>query len=152
MRTRFNAVALFLALAAPMAAPLAAQARPDTQQRVATGQRPEADVFLATLNAISSTSLTEHTDSALWEAGIQGMIDALQDTHESWLSHKTNEVIRVLTIFSVTMLPLTFITGLYGMNVLLPFGHHPFAFLGVVVCLLIIVTGMMGFFIKKKWL
>lgn len=80
------------------------------------------------------------------------MIDALQDTHESWLSHKTNEVIRVLTIFSVTMLPLTFITGLYGMNVGLPLGHHPYAFLGIVVFLLSVVASMIGFFIKKRWL
>ena len=80
------------------------------------------------------------------------MIDALQDTHESWLSHKTNEVIRVLTIFSVTMLPLTFIAGLYGMNVTLPFGNHPYAFAGIAIFLLLLTTGMIGFFIKKRWL
>ncbi|MDD3896948.1 MAG: magnesium transporter CorA family protein [Candidatus Peribacteraceae bacterium] len=80
------------------------------------------------------------------------MIDALQETHESWLSHKTNEVIRVLTIFSVTMLPLTFIAGLYGMNVALPFDHHPYAFFGIVVLLLLLTTGMIGFFVRKRWL
>ncbi len=80
------------------------------------------------------------------------MIDALQDTHESWLSHKTNAVIRILTIFSVTMLPLTFITGLYGMNVALPVENHPQAFLGIIGIILIILTGMFGFFVRKKWL
>jgi magnesium transporter len=80
------------------------------------------------------------------------MIDALQDTHESWLSHKTNEVIRVLTIFSVTMLPLNLIAGLYGMNVVLPFGNHPYAFIGIILCLFCLTTGMMGFFIRKRWL
>ncbi|MDD5469843.1 MAG: magnesium transporter CorA family protein [Candidatus Peribacteraceae bacterium] len=80
------------------------------------------------------------------------MIDALQETHESWLSHKTNEVIRVLTIFSVTMLPLTFIAGLYGMNVALPFDNHPYAFFGIVVLLLILTAGMIGFFVRKRWL
>ena len=80
------------------------------------------------------------------------MIDALQDTHESWLSHKTNAVIRILTIFSVTMLPLTFITGLYGMNVALPFGDQSHAFIGIIGVMLVILTGMFGFFIRKKWL
>jgi magnesium transporter len=31
-------------------------------------------------------------------------------------SHRTNEVVRVLTVFSVFFLPLTFIVGVYGMN------------------------------------
>jgi magnesium transporter len=36
-------------------------------------------------------------------------------------SHRTNEVVRVLTVFSVFFLPLTFIVGVYGMN----FQHMP---------------------------
>jgi magnesium transporter len=36
-------------------------------------------------------------------------------------SHRTNEVVRVLTVFSVFFLPLTFIVGVYGMN----FAHMP---------------------------
>lgn len=80
------------------------------------------------------------------------MIDALQDTHESWLSHKTNAVIQVLTIFSVTMLPLTFITGLYGMNVGLPFGAHPNAFFIVLGVMGGILVSMLTYFAKKHWL
>lgn len=80
------------------------------------------------------------------------MIDALQDTHESWLTHKTNAVIQVLTIFSVTMLPLTFITGLYGMNVGLPFGAHPNAFFIVVAMMGGILIAMLSYFARKHWL
>ncbi len=80
------------------------------------------------------------------------MIDALQSTHESWLSHKTNEVIRILTIFSVTMLPLTVITGLYGMNVALPMDDHPFIFVGIVGSMASLVIGMLGYFMRKRWL
>lgn len=80
------------------------------------------------------------------------MIDALQDTHESWLTHKTNAVIQILTIFSVTMLPLTFITGLYGMNVGLPFGSHPNAFFIVVAMMGGILVGMLTYFARKHWL
>ena len=80
------------------------------------------------------------------------MIDALQDTHESWLSHKTNAVIRILTIFSVTMLPLTFITGLYGMNVVLPYEDNPSVFKGILVVMLLIIACMLGYFARKKWI
>lgn len=80
------------------------------------------------------------------------MIDTLQNIHESWLSHKTNAVVRVLTIFSVTMLPLTFITGLYGMNVVLPSAKNPYAFTMLVSFMVCMVTLMVFYFHKKKWL
>ena len=40
----------------------------------------------------------------------------LLSTHISLASHRTNEIMRVLTIFSAFFLPLTFIAGVYGMN------------------------------------
>lgn len=80
------------------------------------------------------------------------MIDALQDTHESYLTHKTNAVIQLLTIFSVTMLPLTFITGLYGMNVDLPFSGGPNAFYIVLGIMGVIFTTMLTYFARKHWL
>lgn len=85
MRSNFTTLALFLAFAAPLGAQLPAgtqAVRPDPQ-RTAAAQRPEADVFLAALQALATTSLKEHTDSALWEAGIQGMIESLQDPYAS---------------------------------------------------------------------
>lgn len=80
------------------------------------------------------------------------MIDALQETHESWLSHKTNAIIRVLTIFSVTMLPLTFITGLYGMNVNLPYEENAMTFVGIIIVMILLLSGMIAYFERKKWL
>ena len=53
------------------------------------------------------------------------VVEALEDTNESLISHQQNDILYVLTIFSVVMLPLTFITGLFGMNVHFPgFGQH----------------------------
>ena len=80
------------------------------------------------------------------------MIDALQDTHESWLTHKTNAVVRILTVFSVTMLPLTFLTGLFGMNVALPLQAHPQAFVVLVIGMLTLLTGLLGYFARKGWI
>lgn len=80
------------------------------------------------------------------------MSEALQDTHESWLTHKTNSVIRILTIFSVALLPLNVLTGLYGMNVSLPFQGNPAAFLMVVAAMVTILAAFIGYFSWKKWL
>lgn len=80
------------------------------------------------------------------------MSDVLQDTHESWLTHRTNEIIRLLTIFSVTMVPLTFIASLYGMNVDLPFQHAPLAFATIASVMGVILASLVGYFVWKKWL
>ena len=44
------------------------------------------------------------------------LADSLMNTYLSVLSNRTNEVMKTLTIFSAIMLPLTVITGIYGMN------------------------------------
>src|SRR5919108_27616 len=49
------------------------------------------------------------------------VVEALEDTNESVLSHRVNEVLRVLTAFSVVILPLTLIASVWGMNVAFPF-------------------------------
>ena len=48
------------------------------------------------------------------------VVEALEDTNESVISHRVNEVLRVLTAFSVIILPLTLIASVFGMNVGVP--------------------------------
>lgn len=84
---------------------------------------------------------------SLWE-----IVASLHDTNESILSHNTNNIIRILTIFSVIMLPLTFVTGLYGMNISLPIDSHPLAFFVILGILISIVTIMLLIFRIKKWI
>lgn len=83
------------------------------------------------------------------------VIESLEDTNESLLSHKINNTMRTLTVFSVIMLPLTFLTGLFGMNVQLPFAQalenieHFWKIIGIMA---IIALMMVGVFKWKKWL
>src|SRR5215207_1904459 len=44
------------------------------------------------------------------------VVEALESTNESVISHRQNDVLRLLTLISVTMLPLTLITSVFGMN------------------------------------
>ena len=65
-------------------------------------------------------------------------------------SHRTNESVRVLTVFSVFFMPLTFIAGIYGMNFkFMPELNHPLGYLAVWV-LFAIVTVLLYFWFKKK--
>ncbi|MFH1283972.1 MAG: magnesium/cobalt transporter CorA [Candidatus Peregrinibacteria bacterium] len=84
---------------------------------------------------------------------LQELAVSLQDTNESILSHNTNNVIKILTIFSVIMLPLTFITGFYGMNIInLPLAEHPLAFPVITGILIGIVVTMISYFRYKRWI
>ncbi|HEU4963095.1 MAG TPA: magnesium/cobalt transporter CorA [Bacilli bacterium] len=64
------------------------------------------------------------------------LISGALETYYSLVTARTNDTIRVLTVISTVMLPLTFITGFFGMNVPIPFGHTyvstAFIFLGLV--------------------
>jgi magnesium transporter len=80
------------------------------------------------------------------------VVEALEDTNESLISHQQNDILYVLTIFSVVMLPLTFITGFFGMNVHFPGFDSSGGFWGTVVAMILILIGMLGFFRWKKWL
>jgi magnesium transporter len=50
------------------------------------------------------------------------------------------------------MLPLTFITGFFGMNVNFPGFDSVGGFIATVVAMVLIVAGMLGFFRYKRWL
>lgn len=80
-------------------------------------------------------------------------IEALEDTNTALLSHKTNEIMKVLTMFSVALLPLTLIAGLFSMNTkLLPIAGMPHDFWIVSGIMVIFVLLTIGYFKKKKWL
>ena len=78
--------------------------------------------------------------------------EALEATNESALSHRLNDVLRVLTAFSVIMLPLTLISGIWGMNTHVP-GEQSFAgFWGVIGFMVVVLIAMVTFFRKRGWL
>jgi magnesium transporter len=80
------------------------------------------------------------------------VVEALEDTNESLISHQQNDILYVLTIFSVVMLPLTFITGFFGMNVHFPGFDSATGFIATIALMAAIVVGMLGFFRYKRWL
>lgn len=90
-------------------------------------------------------SLSDYDHLTIQTANLISMYLALSD-------QKANQVMKMLAIYSVYFLPITFIAGLYGMNFkFMPELEHPygyFATLGVMV-LIVIITFI--YFRRKKW-
>ena len=80
------------------------------------------------------------------------VVEALEVTNESLISHQQNDILYVLTIFSVVVLPLTFLTGLFGMNVDFPGFGSSIAFWAILGSFIALIAGMLGFFRYKRWL
>ena len=58
--------------------------------------------------------------------------DNIEDAFKSIIDIRTGNIITFLTLFSAFMLPLTFITSLYGMNIPLPFENNPMLVYGLI--------------------
>ena len=80
------------------------------------------------------------------------VVEALEDTNESVISHRVNEILRVLTSFSVIVLPLTFIASLWGMNVGVPGEGDMAAFWIIAGAMVALLVGMVAFFRRRGWL
>ncbi|MGA7732833.1 MAG: magnesium/cobalt transporter CorA [Chloroflexia bacterium] len=92
--------------------------------------------------------------SKMWDTleDYKEVIEGLSDTITSLTNIRSNEIIRVLTIISVILLPLTLISGLFGMNFLLPFESNPEAFWVVIGLMVSVAIAMLAFFRVRKWI
>jgi magnesium transporter len=80
------------------------------------------------------------------------VVEALEATNESVISHRQNDVLRILTVFSVVLLPLTLITGFFGMNVNFPGFGTTWAFWTIVGLMVVSFGALIGFFRFKRWI
>jgi magnesium transporter len=80
------------------------------------------------------------------------VVEALEDTNESAINHRQNDILRVLTVVSVILLPMTLITGIFGMNVDFPGFGTAAAWWGIVAGMVTLAVGLAAFFRYKRWL
>jgi magnesium transporter len=80
------------------------------------------------------------------------LIEGLSVTFDSMQTNKTNEIMKILTLISSVVLPLTFLTGLYGMNVHLPLQQEEHAFWLLAGFMVLLVIIMVAYFKKKHWM
>src|SRR5918992_4473407 len=79
------------------------------------------------------------------------VVEGLESTNESVISHRQNDVLRLLTVFTVIVLPLTLIASIFGMNVLFPGEGTREAFWTILGILVATLIGMLAFFRWKRW-
>jgi magnesium transporter len=85
------------------------------------------------------------------------VVEALETTNEQVLSHRFNDVLRILTVFSIVFLPATLIASLWGMNIGLPGGGEPptsstAVFWIIIAASVAVIGGMLGYSRYKRWL
>jgi magnesium transporter len=80
------------------------------------------------------------------------LIEGLSKTFDSLQANRTNQIMKILTLISSFILPLSFITGLYGMNVALPIQDNQWAFFTVVAIMVAMVISMFMYFKMKNWM
>jgi len=80
------------------------------------------------------------------------VIEALEESNESVISHRVNDILRVLTSISVIVLPLTLIASVWGMNVRVPGEGDMTAFWVVVGAMFVLLVGMVAYFRRRGWL
>jgi magnesium transporter len=95
--------------------------------------------------------LVRLSDEAMF---FQDRISGILDAHLSAVSNQLNQVMKVLTLISTIFLPMTVLTGMYGMNVTLPHmpGGEQWQFWWVVGIMVALAVGMITVFRRKRWI
>jgi magnesium transporter len=96
------------------------------------------------------------TDAAerIWDVleNYKEVAEALESSNESVLSHRLNESLKVLTAFSVALLPLTLIASIGGMNVDLPGDESIYEFWLIIGTMVVVLLSILFFFRRKGYL
>lgn len=89
----------------------------DEQINALQAWREETDTEFDDHIAVRFNDLFEHVQRVIKFAREQiNESEALVNLHFSAVAHRTNEIVRVLTVISAIFLPLTFLAGIFGMN------------------------------------
>lgn len=81
------------------------------------------------------------------------MLSVTLELYSSQLSNKTNDVMKFLTIVTTMMMPITIITGIYGMNFdMMPELHFKYGYLFFWIAIMLTMIIQLNYFRKKKWI
>ena len=109
-----------------------------------------------TLDKSTQFLLRDAYDHAIWLSEecemLRDTVTGVMEVYLSSLDMRMNKIMKVLTIISTIFIPLTFITGLYGMNFLhMPFTNSFWGFYVMLFCCILVAVLMTGWFKRKQW-
>lgn len=90
-----------------------------------------------------------------WELldGLRELTQNIRQNHSDHVARRTADLMRTLTIFSAFLMPMTLITGIYGMNVLLwPGSNNPLSATFIFGCMFVTGVLMFIYFRKRHWI
>ncbi|HYG58207.1 MAG TPA: CorA family divalent cation transporter, partial [Symbiobacteriaceae bacterium] len=81
------------------------------------------------------------------------LISSSLDAYLSTVSNRMNEIMKMLTIVSTIMLPLTLISGIFGMNfAFMPLVEHAWGFWATIALMGLLGVGMAYYFRRRRWM
>ena len=100
------------------------------------------------------TDLIEHIQRVLSHVRrVESTIESAVQLHFSSVAHRTSEVMRALTLITAIFMPLTLITGIFGMNFeAIPLLHSPWGFWLSILGMGVVVAGLIFWFWRKRWI
>lgn len=116
-------------------------------------QRDDADYFRAETQ-LYLRDVYDHTVHLIESLeSLRDMIGSLIDLFMSGQSMRLNREMRVLTVIATIFMPITFVTSLYGMNFeFMPELKWRYGYFGVLSLLALMVSGMVWWFWRRRWL
>jgi magnesium transporter len=129
-------------------------------RKIVKPQRPTLRVLEAHVERFLPEQLELYFDDLvdaserIWDLldNYKEVVEALEATNESAISHRQNDVLRLLTVFAAVLLPLTLVASVFGMNVAFPGEGTEAAFWALMAGMAALFVGLVGFFRYKRWL
>ncbi len=85
---------------------------------------------------------------------MRDLLNGIRDHYHTAVADRTNSAMKALTVFAALILPLSVVTGIYGMNLeyIWPPPDHPLSFWGVLAAMFVISGALLVYFRRKKWI
>ena len=115
----------------------------DLERAVGRYRAPDLDLYFDDITDASER---------MWDVleNYKEVVEGLESTNESVISHRVNDILRVLTVFSVLILPLTFVASMWGMNVAVPFGADEYGFVAIAVIMAVVLLATLVAFRRMR--
>lgn len=122
----------------------------DVVQRLARGEFERIDEAALPFYRDIADNFVRVTDLA---DSYRELLSSVLDMYMSVQGQKLNEIIKVLTLMSTLMLPMTFVAGVYGMNFdFMPETHWKYGYLLAILFMVAIAGGLVVWFKLRKWI